>query len=64
MFDHLGAILGHLEANLKPSWVILEALVATLVVGFGVIEAYMCQYRWNYVEVQFVCYFMRFFCRF
>ena len=59
MLGHLGAMFGHLGANLRPSWAILEALVATLVVGFGVIEAYKCQHRWNYGEVQFVSYFMR-----
>ena len=54
MFGHLGVILGHLEANVRLSWAILEALVATLVVGFGVVEAYLCQDRWNHAEVQFV----------
>ena len=45
---------GHLQANLKPSWTVLEASVAILVAGFGVVEVYMCQYRWNHGEVQFV----------
>ena len=58
-FGHLGAFLGRREANLKPSRAMLEASVATSVVGFEVVEAYMCQYRWNHGEVQFVSYFYK-----